>query len=116
MKEYKFDYDAEDDVLYIQNAEKEVEESIEVSEDIVIDLDKEGRIIGIEIFYASEFLSIFNKEINKAYLENLESAGLEYKEFRNNWFITIVLKSNQKIIYQAMPPLRKSEYISPLIA
>ena len=116
MSEYKFDYDVEDDVLYIMNAIHEVEESIEFSEDIVLDLDKKGRVIGIEIFYASEFLGLFNKEINKDFLDKLEDASIEYKDFRNMWFIVLSLKSGGKVIRQAMPPLRKSEYVSPLLA
>ena len=116
MKEYKFDYDAVDDVLYIQNAVKEVGESVEFSEDIILDLDKMGNVIGVEIFYASEFLSLFNKEIDKIFLENLEDACIEYKDFRNMWFIVLILQSKNKRICQILPPLKKSEYISPLLA
>ena len=116
MNEYKFNYDAEDDVLYIQNSIKEIEESVEFSEDIILDLDKNGGVIGIEIFYASEFLSLFNKELDNKFLERLESASLEHKEFRNTWFIVLVLTSGKRVIYQPMPPLRKSEYTSPLVA
>ncbi len=115
MEKYKFDYDADDDVLYIQNAVEDVEESVEFSEDIVLDLDKEGRAIGVEIFYASEFFSLFNKKIDKDFLENLEDAHIEYKEFRNIFFIILVLKSKDQVIRQPMPPLRKSEYVSPLL-
>lgn len=116
MNNYQFNYDPEDDVLYIRNSMKEVEESVEVSEDIVLDLDKKGMVVGIEIFYASEFFNLFNKEIDKSFLENLSGASLEYKDFRNVWFIILALKSGKKIIYQPMPPLRKSEYVSPLVA
>ena len=116
MSEYRFDYDAEDDVLYIQNAIKDVKESVEFSEDIVLDLDKNGNVIGIEIFYASEFFSLLNKDIDKGFLESLEDANIEYKDFRNMWFIVLVLKSENKVIRQPMPPLRKSEYVSPFIA
>ena len=114
MKEYKFHYNAEDDILYIQNAVKNVEESVEFSEDIVLDLDKKGNVIGIEIFYAGEFLNLFNKEINKEFLEDLKDAHIEYRDFRNMWFIVLVLKSQNKEISQPLPPLRKSEYVSPL--
>jgi uncharacterized protein YuzE len=116
MEKYMFDYDGEDDVLYIQNAAEEVEESVEFSEDIILDLDKKGRAIGIEVFYASEFFNLFNKNIDKDFLENLEDAHIEYKEFRNIFFIILVLKSKNQIIRQPMPPLKKSEYVSPLIA
>jgi len=113
---YKFHYDKEQDILYIRNALKKVEESVEFSEDIVLDLDDAGSVIGVELFYASELFSLFNKEINKEFLMNLLDAGLEYKEYRNVWYVLLVLKSGNKVISQALPPLRKSEYTSPLIA
>ena len=116
MDRYKFNYGSEDDVLYIQNAIKKVEESVEFSEDIVLDLDREGKVIGIEIFYASKFLQMFNKDIDKSFLENLEDAYIRYKDFRNMWFIVLVLKSESMEISQPLPPLKKSEYVSPLIA
>lgn len=113
---FKFHYDPEYDVLYIRNADKKVEESVEFSEDIILDLDSKGNVIGIEIFYISELFNAFNKELNKEFLMKLEDAGLEYKEFRNMWFIVLLLKSGTKQILQPLPPLRKSEYTSPLIA
>ncbi|MEK6932954.1 MAG: DUF2283 domain-containing protein [Nanoarchaeota archaeon] len=112
---YEYDYDDENDILYIYNSIGDVEESVQISEDIVIDLDNKEKIRGIEIFYASEFFGAFNNEINKHFLKNLEEASLEYKEFRNQWFIIVILKSENKKIIQPMPPLRKSEYISPLM-
>ena len=116
MNDYRYQYDAKDDVLYIQNSRIDVEESVESAEDIVLDLDKKGNVIGIEVFYASEFFNLFNKEIDKEFLESLKEASLEYKEFRNNIFLAIIFKSDKKIIKQIMPPLRKSEYVSPLLA
>jgi len=116
MKDFRFDYDKEDDVLYICNAFEKVKESVEFSEDIVLDLDNAGRVIGVELFYASEFLNLFNKEIDKEFLINLKDADLEYKEYRNMRFVVLLLKSGNKEITQPLPPLRKSEYVSPLIA
>lgn len=116
MEKYDVNYDIEDDVLYIQNAEKEVDESVEFSKDIILDLDKNGNVIGVEIFYASEFLGLFNKEIDKDFLQSLKSGYIEYKDFRNIWFIVLVLESKDKKISQALPPLQKSEYVSPLVS
>ena len=113
---FRFDYDKEDDVLYICDALKKVKESVEFSEDIVLDLDNVGIVIGVELFYASDFFDLFNKEIDKEFLINLQDAGLEYKDYRNVWYVLLVLKSRGKQITQALPPLRKSEYVSPLIA
>lgn len=113
---FKFHYDSEYDILYICDSDKKVEESIEFSEDIVLDLDNQGKVIGVELFYASQLFKPFNKELNKEFLMRLEDAGLEYKDFRNMWFVLLNLKSGAKEISQALPPLRKSEYTSPLIA
>jgi len=113
---FKFHYDSEHDVLAIRNVEKKVEESVEISGDIILDLDNEGKVIGVEIFDASEIFNSFNKEIDKNYLENLEYVNLKYREFRNMWFIVVVLNSGSKQILQPLPPLRKSEYVSPLVA
>ncbi len=115
--EFKFHYNPESDILSIYNYEQgSPEESVEISEYLVLDIDKNNKIIGIEIFDASEFFGALNKEVDKKLLENLEEVDIEYKEFRNNWFLTIVLKSKNKVIKQPMPLLRKSEYVSPLIA
>jgi uncharacterized protein YuzE len=116
MEKYRFNYDSEDDVFYIQNAMKEIEEGVEFSEDIVLDLDKKGNVVGVEIFYASEFFSLFNQEINREFLRNLKEAHLEYRDFRNVWFVVLVLKTENKVVSQPLPPLKKSEYVSPLIA
>ena len=113
---FKFHYDKEYDILYIRNADKKVEESVEFSEYIVLDLDNEGKVIGVELFYASELFNAFNKKINKQFLIELKDASLEYKDHRNMWFVVLLLKSGNKQISQPLPPLRKSEYTSPLIA
>lgn len=114
---FKFDYDKEYDLLSIYNYEQKVAESVQVSEDVVIDLDKNGNVIGIEIFYASEFFNLLNKDVNKKFLQELEDVFLEYREFRNQWFVLVGLKSkDQKMIYQPMPLLRKSDFVSPLVA
>lgn len=116
--EEKFEsyYSSEDDILSIYSRNYQTEETVEFSENLNIDIDKEGRIAGLEIFDASEFFYALNSQIDKSLLESLEGVYLEYKEFRNNWFIIVILKPKGKnIIRQPMPLLRKSEYVSPLI-
>ena len=114
--EFEFEYDCEDDVLSVYNPSVPPAESVEFSENIVIDIDDKGDIVGLEIFDASEFFGVINENINKAFLEDLEEASLKYKNLRNTWFIVLILKSKGRvIIQQPMPLLRKSEYKSPLI-
>jgi uncharacterized protein YuzE len=49
-------YDSKSDVLYIVTREGKEEEFVEIAPGINIELDEEGRVIGIEILNASEFL------------------------------------------------------------
>jgi len=114
--EFKFGYSKEDDILMIYSPGFQTEETIEFSEYLNIDINKEGRIVGLEIFDALEFFSVINKQIDTSFLENLEFASLESKEFRNTWYLILILKSkNKQLIHQPMPLLQKSEYVSPLI-
>jgi len=116
MNEFKFYYGVEDDILSIYSQGYQTEETIEFSENLNIDIDKEGKVIGLEIFDASEFFNALNEQIDKGFLENLEEVSFKHKEFRNMWYIIIILKAKGKEIQQPMPLLRKSDYVSPLIA
>jgi len=50
-------YDPSTDALYIVTREGEEEEFVEISPGVNIELDSEGRVIGIEILNASKALS-----------------------------------------------------------
>ena len=59
----KIEYDKEVDSLYIRIQEKEVSRTKEIEEGINIDMDDQGKIIGLEIIGATERYSqkdIFN--------------------------------------------------------
>jgi uncharacterized protein YuzE len=59
----KIEYDKEVDALYIRIQEKKVARTKEVEEGINLDVDADGRIIGLEIIGATERYSkedIFN--------------------------------------------------------
>ena len=88
--DFKFHYDEKNDVLVIYNAVRNVEESVQISEDIVLDFDKDDKINGVEIFYASEFFGALNDNINRGFLKDLNAASFEYKEFRNQWFSLLI--------------------------
>lgn len=60
-------YDAEEDILGIRIQDKEYWKSIELSNGIVIDISKDGEVIGIEIHRASKiFLGDVKKVIEVA--------------------------------------------------
>ena len=54
----RIEYDREVDALYIRIQEKEVAQSKEVSDDVVLDLDEQGRIIGLEVLDATQHYSL----------------------------------------------------------
>jgi uncharacterized protein YuzE len=112
----KTHYDKEDDIFTIYDDEYKPSETVEFSEFLNIDIDKKRGIVGLEIFYASEFFSAINKIITKNLLESLTEVSMEYNNRRNNWFITLILNNKGNEIKVQMPPLRKSDYRSPLIA
>lgn len=77
------DYDFAYDILFFKVKDREYDYSIEL-DDLVIDLDTEGFIIGIQIFEASKFLSTRFKKFTKSNLKNkinwMYSAKINYEE------------------------------------
>lgn len=113
---FNFEYDFEDDVLTIHR-NIPPEETVEFTEFLNLDINNDNGIVGIEIFYASEFFGKQNKEITKQFLNTLKEINITYDEWRNTWFINIEMTDkNNHILVQTLPPLKKSEYVSPLIA
>lgn len=113
---FDFDYSKEDDVLTIFDYSKQVKETIEFSEILNISIGKNGEIVGLEIFDAGEFLNALNSNLNKEFLLKLKKVELEQIEFRNTWYIVLLLYSDEKVISQQLPPLNRQTYESPLIA
>jgi uncharacterized protein YuzE len=48
----KIRYDKDGDILYILSAKGPVKDTIEIGEDVFIEIDKNGKIVGIEIWQA----------------------------------------------------------------
>lgn len=69
----KIEYDKEIDALYIRIQEKYVAKTQEIEEGINIDLDEEGKLIGIEIIGAKERYPL--KDIFNISTENLILEG-----------------------------------------
>ena len=53
----KTTYDPDADALYVRFAEAAVVESEEVADGVVLDFDREGRIVAIELLDASKHLA-----------------------------------------------------------
>ena len=57
------DYDFKQDILFFKTKDRKYARSIELLDNIVVDVDKEGFLVGIQIFDASEFLNLDKKEL-----------------------------------------------------
>ncbi len=64
MKNFKVFYDEEEDILYFGKGGRE-EEVIELTPGVNIEFSKSGKLIGIEIFRASELLKNTLKPMGK---------------------------------------------------
>ena len=65
----RIEYDREADALYIHLREVPVADTTDVEDGVMIDLDAEGHIVGVEILDASKRLS--PDDLSKVAIENL---------------------------------------------
>src|SRR3989338_3227306 len=80
---FVWDYSRKSDMLNIHKAERKVDGSAEF-EDFTIDFDGEGQVSGIEIAYASEFLS--DAGIQKEQLAKIKEAEIIVNK-KNNYAV-----------------------------
>ena len=95
----KASYDKDGDVLVIYS-KGIVKESIEVSEDLIIDVDKEMKLVNLELLDAYKFLYNLNEKISQEMLESLQDVELEVKNYRNYWLITIIFDYKGEIRFR----------------
>ncbi len=110
----EFDYDYKHDILFFKSAERDYEKSIEL-DNIILDIDKEKYIVGIQIFEASRFLGIEKEVLLKiprwqfeARLENGKiEVRLTFQVIRRNK----IIEKNPIIIQQISEKLPDSTLI-----
>ena len=66
----KINYYPETDSLYIEFIEKDSSESIEISEGIVLDYDREGVLVGMDIDNAGKKVNLKELILNKLPLDS----------------------------------------------
>lgn len=115
LSKFKTDYDFEEDLLFIYNPKVKSKGSIEFGE-LIIDLEKQGRIVGLEIFNASKYLSeLTNKKITKSQLKKIDKASLTVTEKKGTIIIKIVI-SLEKEKVPATIAIQDFQYQSPITA
>jgi uncharacterized protein YuzE len=70
----KFSYYPETDSLYIELSTREGADVREVSDNVLIDIDAEGQIVGIDIQHASEVVDLSRLSVSAL---PLKAVGLE---------------------------------------
>jgi uncharacterized protein YuzE len=118
MKKYKFDYDNQADSLFIYAPTAKSSGSIELG-DIIIDLNNEGKFVGIEILNATSFLTDITEQKNtKSILKNLIECNLKMTYKKGITTIMITLLSNYKMNQEIKFPfiVADNSYESPVVA
>lgn len=95
----KFTYDKQNDTLYIYRLEDKKSKDNIGKDRIIIDLDADNQVIGVEIIDASHVLQEHSgREIEdiKGVLDNLTDCSFDHKNLDDTIHITIQLDSEGK--------------------
>lgn len=69
----KLEYDRRADAIYIRLKEAEVATTRELQDNLIVDLDEHGRLLGIELLFVSDYLA--PEDIDSFTLTNLLSSA-----------------------------------------
>lgn len=101
MQEFKFDYDKENDDLFLYNPRTKSTASIEVGK-LVLDFNRQKKLTAIEIMDATDFLKPLagKLKINKVALSNIVSCKIQTKAQDNFLLIKMLflMRINRKEI------------------
>jgi uncharacterized protein YuzE len=106
--EYKFDYDYENDSLFVYDSMSKSKSSVEI-DDLIIDYNSKKEVSAVELLNASQFFKdILSKdmEISKDKLKDITSCNLEIIP-KNNFFIikfVFTLKSKEILTAPILVP------------
>jgi uncharacterized protein YuzE len=115
-QKFKASYDSQEDVLILYNDGSKVKESIEVAEDLIIDVDNDMKVVSLELLDAHNFLHTLNEQITIDMLKEIKEVELEAKRYRNYWMITLLFKYKDKQIEEKLPAFSGTDFKSPLLA
>ena len=71
----KFSYNKKEDALYMRFDQKPIVESDQVSDNLIVDYDRSGRIIGLEVLDASKKMA---KKLHLNFLKKTLPVNLEF--------------------------------------
>jgi uncharacterized protein YuzE len=89
-KNAKVNYDYENDILYVFVGNR-AKDSLEI-DNFVIDFSHENKVVGVEIFNASELISkLVLSKISKDMLSNIKEASLSFYQSKELFYIVVGL-------------------------
>jgi len=69
----RLEYDRQADAIYIRLRDSEIATTREVEENIIVDLDGAGKMVGIELLFVSDYLS--PEDIDSFTITNLRNTA-----------------------------------------
>ncbi|MDD5163357.1 MAG: DUF2283 domain-containing protein [Candidatus ainarchaeum sp.] len=115
MSKFKLDYDFEEDLLFLYDENKKSKGSIEFGE-LVVDLEKNGKIVALEIFDASKyFTDLTDRKITRQMLSKIENASFSCIEKKGTVFVKIILPIEKEQV-PATIAIQNIAYKSPIMA
>lgn len=113
MSKFKLDYDFEEDLLFLYDENKKSKGSIEFGE-LVVDLEKNGEIVSLEIFDASKyFTDLTDRKITRQMLSKIENASFSYIKKKGTVFVKIILPIEKEQV-PATIAIQNINYKSPI--
>ena len=114
------DYDYKNDILFFKVKDREYTRSLEF-EDIVLDVDKEGFITGIQLFDASRLfradkdalMKVRRWEFNTKVEENVITLQLMFEMVKRK---KVIVEQGQNLVREATSPLNDSEVLCKIEA
>ena len=113
------DYDYEHDILFFKTKDREYAKSIELLDNLVIDVDKEGFLTGIQIFDAAEYLNIDKKSLlnipNWQFIINVHENIIEIRLVFQIKVRNKIVEKNPIISQQINQKLPNSELVCEMV-
>lgn len=95
MHKFNFDYDSENDDLFVFNPKSKSKGSVVIGS-LILDFNSKKKLVGIEIEGASSFLAATDKELTKSMLSNLKACKVDIQIDNNLILVKLLLISQQK--------------------
>ncbi len=110
----ELDYDYKHDILFFKTTERSYKKSIEL-DNIVLDIDSEGFIVGIQIFEASKFLGLPKLSLRKVprwkFIAKVDEGRIEIRLVFKTMIRNKIIENRPIIVGPVKEPLPNSELI-----